>query len=51
VYKLKKYNKEVEIEFVSLDYNRAETIANALSNVDKLFLLVNPASHLSVLSI
>jgi uncharacterized protein YbjT (DUF2867 family) len=29
VYKLKKYNKEVEIEFVSLDYNKAETIANA----------------------
>jgi uncharacterized protein YbjT (DUF2867 family) len=48
--KLMKYNKEVEIEFVSLDYNKAETIANALSNVDKLFLLVNPASHLSVSS-
>jgi uncharacterized protein YbjT (DUF2867 family) len=48
--KLKKYNKEVEIEIVSLDYNKAETIANALSNVDKLFLLVNPASHLSISS-
>jgi uncharacterized protein YbjT (DUF2867 family) len=29
--KLKKYNKEVEI--VALDYNKAETIANALNEV------------------
>ena len=33
----KQYNKSVQI--VNLDYNKPETIADALNQVDKLFLL------------
>jgi uncharacterized protein YbjT (DUF2867 family) len=33
----KQYNKSVQI--VNMDYNKPETIADALNHVDKLFLL------------
>jgi uncharacterized protein YbjT (DUF2867 family) len=47
--KLERYDSK-EVEIVPLDYNKTETIASALKNVDKLFLLVNPAPHLSISS-
>jgi uncharacterized protein YbjT (DUF2867 family) len=47
--KLERYDSK-EVEIVPLDYNKTETIASALNNVDKLFLLVNPGPHLSISS-
>jgi uncharacterized protein YbjT (DUF2867 family) len=38
--KFKQYNKTVQI--VNMDYNKPETIADALNQVDKLFLLTLP---------
>jgi uncharacterized protein YbjT (DUF2867 family) len=46
--KVKQDNKEVEI--VNIDYNKAETIADALINVDKLFLLIDPVPNISISS-
>ncbi|MDQ6864544.1 MAG: SDR family oxidoreductase [Thermoproteota archaeon] len=39
-----------EVEIVQIDYNRPETIANALNNVDKLFLLTLPALNMTEIS-
>jgi uncharacterized protein YbjT (DUF2867 family) len=38
--KFKQYNKTVQI--VNMDYNKPETIADALNQVDKFFLLTLP---------
>src|ERR1051325_2894655 len=42
------YGKSVET--VNMDYNKPETIADALNHVDKLFLLTLPAPDMSVYS-
>ena len=42
------YNKTVQI--VNMDYNKSETIADALNHVDKLFLLTLPAPDMAVYS-
>jgi uncharacterized protein YbjT (DUF2867 family) len=39
-----------EVEIVKIDYNRPETIANALNNVDKLFLLTLPSLNMTEIS-
>ena len=44
----KQYNKSVQI--VNLDYNKPETIADALNQVDKLFLLTLPSPDMTVYS-
>jgi uncharacterized protein YbjT (DUF2867 family) len=44
----KQYNKSVQI--VNLDYNKSETIADALNQVDKLFLLTLPSPDMTVYS-
>jgi uncharacterized protein YbjT (DUF2867 family) len=41
-------NKEVEI--INFDYENAETVADGLTNVDKLFLVVNPVPNRSISS-
>lgn len=46
--RFKRDNQEVEI--VKIDYNRPETIANALNNVGKLFLLTLPAPNMTEIS-
>lgn len=46
--RFKRDNQEVEI--VKIDYNRPETIANALNNVAKLFLLTLPAPNMTEIS-
>src|SRR5947209_6873902 len=46
--KLKRDNRGFEL--VQLDYNRSETIANSLNNVDKLFLLTLPAHNMTEIS-
>jgi uncharacterized protein YbjT (DUF2867 family) len=44
----KEYNKTVQI--VHMDYNKPETIADALNHVDKLFLLTLPTPDMAVYS-
>jgi len=44
----KQYNKSVQV--VNLDYNKPETIADALNQVDKLFLLTLPSPDMTVFS-
>jgi uncharacterized protein YbjT (DUF2867 family) len=44
----KQYNKSVQI--VNLDYNKPETIDDALNQVDKLFLLTLPSPDMTVYS-
>ena len=39
-----------QVEIVKIDYNRPETIANALKNVDKLFLLTLPVPNMTEIS-
>jgi|SRR5215831_3112113 len=39
-------NSNKEVEIVNIDYNKPETIADALNNVDKLFLLTLPAPNI-----
>jgi len=46
--KFKIYGKTVET--VNMDYNKPETIADALNHVDKLFLLTLPAPDMAVYS-
>ena len=46
--RFKRDNQEVEI--VKIEYDRPETIANALNNVDKLFLLTLPAPNMTEIS-
>src|SRR6476660_1510697 len=46
--KLKNENKTIEI--VNMDYNKAETIVNALNEVDKIFLVTPPAPNMNELS-
>jgi len=46
--KFKRDNRAVEI--VKIDYNKPETIANALSNADKLFWLTLPALDMKEIS-
>ena len=41
--KADKFKKYKAVEIVSIDYDKPETIANALNNVDKLFLLTPPS--------
>ena len=41
--KADKFKKYKTVEIVSIDYDKPETIANALNNVDKLFLLTPPS--------
>ena len=45
---IKQYNKSVQI--VKLDYNKPETIADALNQVDRLFLLTLPSPYMTVYS-
>jgi uncharacterized protein YbjT (DUF2867 family) len=41
--KVDKLKKDIkEVEFVNIDYDKTETIVDALSNVNKIFLVVNP---------
>ena len=44
----KRYNESVQS--VNLDYNKPETIADALNQVDKLFLLTSPSPDMTVYS-
>jgi hypothetical protein len=44
----KEYNKKVQT--IHMDYNKPETIAGALNQVDKLFLLTLPAPDMTVYS-
>jgi uncharacterized protein YbjT (DUF2867 family) len=44
----KQYNKSVQT--INLDYNKPETIADALNQVDKLFLLTLPSPGMTVYS-
>jgi uncharacterized protein YbjT (DUF2867 family) len=44
----KEYNKTLQI--VNMDYNKSETIADALNHVDKLFLLTLPSPNMTVYS-
>ena len=44
----KQYNELVQI--VNLDYNKPETISDALNQVDKLFLLTLPSPDMTVYS-
>jgi uncharacterized protein YbjT (DUF2867 family) len=46
--KFKEYNNTVKI--VNIDYNKPETIADALNQVDKLFLLTLPSPDMAVYS-
>ncbi len=46
--KLKNENKTIEI--VNMDYNKPETIVNALNEVDKIFLVTPPAPNMNELS-
>jgi uncharacterized protein YbjT (DUF2867 family) len=44
----KQYNKSIQV--VNLDYNKPETIADALNQVDRLFLLTLPSPDMTVYS-
>ena len=46
----KQYNNKKTIQIVNMDYNKSETIADALNHVDKLFLLNLPAPNMAVYS-
>ena len=46
--KFKEYSKTVKI--VNIDYNKPETVADALNQVDKLFLLTLPSPDMTVYS-
>jgi uncharacterized protein YbjT (DUF2867 family) len=39
-------NSNKEVEIVNIDYNKPETVADALNKVDKLFLLTLPAPNI-----
>jgi uncharacterized protein YbjT (DUF2867 family) len=43
----KQYNNSRTVQLVNIDYNKPETIANALGNVDKLFLLTLPTPNVT----
>ena len=46
----KQYNNKKTVQIVNMDYNKSETIADALNHVDKLFLLNLPAPNMAVYS-
>lgn len=41
-----KFNQYKAVEIVNMDYNKPETVADALNEVDKLFLLTVPALNM-----
>jgi uncharacterized protein YbjT (DUF2867 family) len=48
--KLRHDNNNDKVEIVNIDYNKPETIAHPLSNVDKLFLLTLPSPNMTNIS-
>src|SRR6266508_6300648 len=48
--KADRFRQYREVEIINMDYNKPETIADALNHVDKLFLLTLPSPNMADIS-
>src|SRR5437867_4668775 len=46
--KADKIKRDKKIDIVSIDYNKPETVADALKDVDKLFLVTLPSPDMTI---